>query len=187
MSIPSRHVHAKKYFGEFDAMPVVRWLNSKQRPAGDVVEKLIQWNRELPIRGTVGSLSPVKERKVQRYLATIVRETKFAVAPVLASAKRDEWRIDWKPVGNMDHEQYLALWKLLYLAEKGKIGSLRPCAKETCRCPDTGRPWWFYVRFKHQRFHSEQCQQETFKSRPSWKKKRAKDMKKYRRDKKAGR
>ena len=171
MSRRSSHVHARKYFGELDASLVVSWLNSKRRPPNDPVEKLIDFNRQLPIQ--------VKEHQVETYLADIVRKTGFAVAPVLVSAKPNRWRMKWNPVGTMDSEQYLALWKLLHLAEKGLIGKLKECAKKSC-----GR--WFYARFKHQRFDSEKCQQETFKTNPEWRKKRARYMKQLRREKKAG-
>ena len=163
------HVHARSYFGEMDASVVVDWLNSKRKLPEDPIEKLLELNLQLPIQAT--------EHQIDAFLGKLVRRAKFAVAPVLASAAPDMWRIDWKLVGRMDSEQGLALVKLLHLADRGLIGRVRKCAKEAC-----GR--WYYAKFEHQRFHSQRCQQETFKTSPAWKKQRAEYMKRLRQEKK---
>jgi hypothetical protein len=163
------HVHDRSYFGEFDAEPVIDWLNTKTRPAGDPVETLLKLNSRLPIEA--------REHNVRDYLSRIVRRSKVAVAPVLISAARDKWRIDWRLVGNMHPLQGLALIKLLHLADRGLIGRLRKCTSGECAK-------WFYARFEHQRFHSARCQQETFRSDPEWKKQRAEYMKELRQTKK---
>jgi hypothetical protein len=161
------HVHERNYsyWGEFDAKPLIDWLNSKEILPNDPVEKLLTLNRQLPIEST--------EQEVRTYLAGLVRRSKLAVAPVLLHARPDRWQIDWKLVGNMDHSQGLALVKLLHLADRGLIGRVKKCARSHC-----GK--WFFARFQHQRFHSERCQQETFKSDPEWKKQRAEYMKELR-------
>jgi hypothetical protein len=163
------HVHERSYFGESDASVVVEWLNSKRKLPGDPIEKLLEFNSQLPIQAT--------EQQVETYLARLVRRSKLAVAPVLISAAPDVWRIDWRLVGRMDPEQGLALVKLLHLADKGLIGRMRKCAKKDC-------PKWFYAKFEHQRFHETQCQQETFKTSPEWRKQRAEYMKRLRQEKK---
>ena len=163
-------MHAdRSYFGEFDAGPVIAWLNGKTRPAGDPVETLLTLNARLPIEAN--------EHEVSDYLSRIVRRSRIAVAPVLISATPDKWHIDWKLVGNMHPSQGLALIKLLHLAERGLVGRLRKCSS-----PECGK--WFYARFEHQRFHTARCQQETFRSDPSWKKQRAEYMKELRQTKK---
>jgi hypothetical protein len=161
------HVHetSYSYWGEFDAEPLVGWLNSESRPTTDPVEKLLMLNRQLPIETT--------EQEVSACLGGIVRRYKLAVAPVLQGAAPDRWRIDWRLVGSMHPSQGLALVKLLHLADRGLIGRVRKCARNQC-----GK--WFFARFQHQRFHSERCQQETFKSDPEWKMQRAKYMKDHR-------
>jgi hypothetical protein len=163
------HVHARSYFGELDAAVVVDWLNSKRKLPGDPIQKLLELNQELPIQAT--------EHQIGAYLSTLVRRAKLAVAPILVEAAPDHWRIEWKLVGKMDPEQGLALIRLLHLADKGLIGRVRKCGKEAC-----GK--WFYAKFEHQRFHSERCQQETFKTSPAWKKQRAEYMKRLRQEKK---
>ncbi len=163
------HVHARSYFGELDSAVVLDWLNSRRRPQNDPIEKLLEFNQQLPIEAT--------KHQVSRYLAGLVSRVKFAVAPVLAHAAPDHWRIDWKLVGKMDPEQGLALTRLLHMADQGLIGRVRKCAKKAC-----GK--WFYARFEHQRFHASKCQQETFKTSPEWKKQRAEYMKRLRQQKK---
>ena len=163
------HVHDRSYFGEFDAGPVIEWLNAKARPAGDPVETLLTLNGRLPIEA--------REHEVGDYLAKIVRTSKLAVAPVLIDAAPGRWRIDWRLVGKMDSRQALALIRLLHLADKGLIGRVNRCANGDC-----GK--WFYARFEHQRFHSAQCQQEAFRSDPEWKKQRREYMKELRQAKK---
>jgi hypothetical protein len=175
------HVHAKSYFGEFDASVVVDWLNSKDRPqANDPVETLLKMNQGLPFA----------TNELKDYLAELVRRSKLAVAPVLGTVGSDRWEVDWRLVGRMPPMVGLAIVKLLHLADKGLIGRVRQCAEEhteqtgprtskTVRCEK-----WFYARFEHQRFHSTQCQERTFKTSPTWKKQRAEYMKRLRQEKK---
>jgi hypothetical protein len=169
MTKARNHVHARSYWGEFDAVPLMEWLNSKLRPASDPVERLLKFDQQLPIETTAQQLSS--------YLAKLVRKSKLAVAPVLVSAAPGRWQVDWRLVGHMHPSQGLALVKLLHLADRGLIDRVRKCAKKSC-----GR--WFYAKFRHQRFHSERCQQETFKGDPNWKKQRAEYMKRLRAEQK---
>jgi hypothetical protein len=161
------HVHARSYWGEMDASPLIAWLNSKRRPAGDPVEKLIEMNGSL--------LIDVTPEDIRSYLERLVRVTKLAVAPAVAGIDPGRWEVDWRMVGSMDPDQGLALVKLLHLADKGLIDRIRKCRKKSCSR-------WFYAKFEHQRFHSERCQQETFKADLSWKKKRREYMKRLRAD-----
>ena len=176
------HVHAKSYFGEFDASVVVDYLNSKDRlETDDPVETLLEMNQGLPFE--------TSEQELKDYLATLVRKSKLAVAPVLGDVGPDRWEVDWRLVGRMPPTVGLAIVKLLHLADKGLIGRVRRCAGEQTK--QTGpRSWntvrcekWFYARFEHQRFHSAQCQERTFKSSPAWKKQRSEYMKRLRQEK----
>jgi len=163
------HVHARSYFGELGAAVVVDWLNSRRKLANDPIEKLLEFNSQLPLQAT--------EHQIDAYLSALVRRAKFAVAPVLVNAAPDKWRIDWKLVGKMDAQQGLALTRLLHMADQGLIGRVRKCAKESC-----GR--WFYAKFEHQRFHAKRCQQEKFKTSPEWQEQRREYMKQLRHEKK---
>jgi hypothetical protein len=164
-------MHARSYFGEFDAGPVTEWLNSKARAAGDPVEELIELNAWLPFRAT--------ELDIRSCLAKHVSRSKLAVAPVLVGASPNRWQVDWRLVEKVRLRplQALALIKLLHLGDKGLLSRVRKCGKREC-----GE--WFYARFEHQRFHSKRCQQEAFRSDPEWKKHRAEYMKQLRQDKK---
>jgi hypothetical protein len=166
------HVHAKSYYGEMDASVVIDWLNSTAKKSlgdGDPVASLVEMNQQLPLE--------VTDHEVRTYLASIVRKSKLAVAPVLGVVAPDRWEVDWRLVGKMPPMLGLAIVKLLHLADKGLIGRVRKCAKEPC-----GK--WFYAKFEHQRFHSMRCQQETFKTSPEWKRQRREYMKRLRQEKK---
>jgi hypothetical protein len=163
------HMHERSYFGEFDAEPLLEWLNHKARPARDPVQTLLGLNGELPLKAT--------EQELRSYLADIVRRSELAVAPVLVSARPDKWSVEWRLVGKMPPLLGLAFVKVLHLADRGLIGRVRKCGKKEC-----GE--WFYARFEHQRFHSARCQQGAFRSDPDWKKQRAEYMKRLRQDKK---
>jgi hypothetical protein len=169
------HVHASRsYWGEFDAGQVVDWLNSKTRPAGDPVEKLIRLNAQLP--GFDSKMRPI-ERELRSFFSALVGKSKLAVAPVLKDIAPNHWTVQWGPVGRMYSLQALAVIKLLHLADKGLLGRVRACGRKEC-----GE--WFYAKFAHQRFHSERCQQEAYRSDPEWKHRRAEDMKRLRNEKK---
>jgi len=176
------HVHPRSYWGELDAGPLLEWLNSKARPASDPVEELIEMNQRLPIEVTA--------EEIGSYLAELVRLSKLAVAPVLGDVGPMKWQVDWRLVGRMPPSQGLALVKLLHLADKGLIGRVRRCAAKQTKQVGP-RAWstvscgkWFFAKFAHQRFHSEKCQQETFKRDPDWKKQRAEYMKRLRAERK---
>jgi hypothetical protein len=163
------HVHGRSYFGEFDGNVVVDWLNSKRRPQGDPIEKLIELNVGRPFKSI--------EEDVDTYLRRLIRRSKFALAPLIKSAVPGHWEIAWNSVGDMDHDQSLALVKLLHLANEGLIGRVRRCARKECGT-------WFYAKFDHMRFHSKTCQESTFKSSPEWREARRSYMRRERHNQK---
>jgi hypothetical protein len=165
MNIKRSHF-TRSYWGEFDAKPLIDWLNNaKARPKGDPVEKLLRLNAGLPF--------PTTPREIAEYVGALVRATKLAVAPVLAEAARDRWRVEWRLVGKMVPAQGLAVVKLLHLADRGLLGRVRRCDRRECSR-------WFYARFRHQRFCSSVCQVRTFREDPEWKARRAEDMRRLR-------
>jgi hypothetical protein len=168
MKKPLSHLHARSYFGDTDAAPVITWLNSNARPGGDRVEKLLELNGQRDVLHA--------EQRIGSYLARLVRATKLAVAPVLISVTPTRWQIDWRLVGRMGPAQGLAVIKLLHLADKGLLAQIRKCARRECHV-------WFFARFRHQLFCSAKCQQQTFRADPAWKKKHAEDMRRLRHQK----
>jgi hypothetical protein len=168
------HVHAREYWGEFDAGPLCEWLNRKGRPAGDPIEKLIRLNGEIatPLRDVA--------EEIRSVVGELVRKSTLAVAPVVGDVTTKAWAVSWRLVGNMLPMQGLALVKLLHLADKGLLDRVRQCA------------WcsrWFYARFEHHRFctlirGTKSCEQQSARSSPAWKKKRRDYMQRLRRTKK---
>jgi hypothetical protein len=170
MSIPHSHLHTKKrsYFGEFDSRALLDWLNdTKNRPAGDLVEKLIRLHDEF-LKGHLGA-----EERIRTFVARVVRRTKLAVAPVVGTITVKRWDCDWKMVGDMDASQGLAFIRALHLADRGLLNRIRECGREKCSR-------WFYAKFPHQRFCSLSCQQRAFRDDPEWRRKHSEDVKRAR-------
>lgn len=169
------HVRKKRnYYGEFDAEPLIAWLNARQRPAGDPVEVLIALSREDPDPRDVVLGRRGVEQRAQKFLGTLVRKTKLAVAPILADVTPRRWYVEWRATGNMDPQQALAVVQLLHLAGAGLLESVRHCA--------CGK--WFFARFQNQRFHTKRCQQAVFRSDPEWQEYRRQYMQRRRREQK---
>lgn len=165
------HVHAREYWGEFDAAPLLQWLNRKGRPPGDPIEKLIVLNQHprTPPRDVA--------REIKTIVSRLVRRSKLAIAPAVGDVTIMGWSVAWHPVGNMAPLQALALIRVLQLAEKGLLGSVRQCVWSECER-------WFFARFKHQVHCSTRCQQRDAKAKPEFKAARREYMRRLRRQKK---
>jgi len=168
MSTPHSHLHTRKrtYFGEFDAAPLLNWLNDPKRPV-DVVEKLIRLHAQL----LAGRLDA--DRKIRKFVAGVVMTRKIAVAPVLKTITVKRWECDWRMVGKLIPRQGLAFIRALHLADRGLLGRVRECGRKECSR-------WFYAKFPHQRFCSLHCQQRAFRDDPDWRRKHSEDVKRAR-------
>jgi hypothetical protein len=174
---PHRHVHAREYWAEFEATPLLEWLNSKGRPHDDPVEEVIRLNQQPPM-WVRGSEIKAREQEIISYVGEIVRLSKLAIAPVVGrvlSPKR--WLVDWRLVGKFPPMQGLAFLRVLQLAEKGALARVRRCGYVEC-----GR--WYFARFEHKDFCSTRCQQKAIRSSPEWKEKRRNYMKRLRHENK---
>jgi len=161
------HVHdeGRTYLGEQSAEPLLAYLNAgrrgKKKPG--VIEELVLADRKL------ASLAESFEGidKIHRLLRRL--KLTATLTPVLHTSKfrpggYHSWKIDWFP---------RPLAALLGLAEKGLLDRVRSCAKPGC-----GR--FFFARFSHQRFHSQRCQDQTYRTSLEWKKKKRAYMKNLR-------
>jgi hypothetical protein len=184
------HVHARSYFGEDIAKGLLEWLNSpRKRP--DLVEEFLQASMELALG--VNDFAAVKKIKAVLHKADLKRIPYLHVPFVQKGERwspgrrhsvprlvldRSRWDVQWDPVSkSMIRAQAVAFSSCLDLGATGLLGRIRTCKREAC-----GQ--WFFAKFEHQRFHSEQCQQQTFKSSPEWKKQRAEYMKRLRHEEK---
>lgn len=162
MANRKRHVYA----GEDDAVRVCRWLNEKNRPADDPVEKLIKLHSEI---GTPGRDVP---EEIRTLVSQLVVDYELAVAPTVGEVSRERWDVSWRPAWlpgvKLTPDQGLALVKVIQLAERGLLAQIQRC-KECQK--------YFFVRFEHQEFCSDpdtDCQQRYAHRQPEWKAKRAK-------------
>lgn len=168
------NMHERSYFGEFTAEPLIAWLNLR-RPKGDPVEGLIRLNADLSTFPLCGFPERTVAEEIRKKVAKTLRDTGFALSPMVKMATPKIWEIDWQLVGRMDPRQGLALVKLLQLAERAALHRVRQCGDKEC-----GQ--WFYARFQHQRFHAKKCQQQTFRHDPEWQMYRRDYMKNLRQD-----
>jgi len=190
-----RHVHdtsrvgQRAYFGEADAVAILEWLNSAERKKGDTVERLIRAGAELrsgrgyaamqEIRSILARFRLEKPSFHQPMILGPARRARPPFEPLIRPVvDRSRWVIEWSPAApGMSRAQSLALFQVLEVAKRGLLERIRECEKKDCDL-------WFYARFKHQRFHSKHCQEETFRSDPEHKLKRAERMKQLRQEKK---
>jgi len=174
MSKPKRqrHGHTRSYFGEFDSGPLLDWLNRKDRPANDPVEKLVRLDASVGDARTIIVGQDAAE-ELRSTVAAVVRRFKVAVAPLVGAVTPGSWEVTWRLVGKMPPLQGLALVKLLHLADKGLAGRVRQCAWQECAK-------WFFARFSHQECCSGRCQQSRVRSTEQWKKQRREYMQRLR-------
>lgn len=178
MSMSKRHSrgHTRSYFGEFDAKPLIDWLNQKKRPAKDPVEKLVMLHGRIGDAATL-VLGQDAAEEIQETVAAVVRRFKVAVAPVIGQVNVGGWEVDWRLVGRMPPLQGLAFIKLLQLAQKGLADRVRKCAWQECS-------QWFFARFSHQECCSARCQQKRVRASDEWKKNRREYMQRLRAEQK---
>jgi hypothetical protein len=172
MSTQQSHGYARSYFGEFETVPLLQWLNRKDRPTDDPVEKLIRVSREYGgVRAVISGNDPAA--KIEKIVSETVRKYKVGVAPVVDVVTLSSWDVKWQLVGRMDPSQGLALIRLLHAASRGLVDRIRQCAWVQCRK-------WFFARFSHQECCSVRCQQQRVRSTEEWKKKKREYMRSLR-------
>ena len=165
----SIHVHARTYFAEQDAQPLVDWLNSRARKKNDPV---------LALKGTISEmekpdafLDPLTEEARARLEVGYGLLFRPSLTMVYRQGKRiGGWEFSWEPVNEADRKQQLALVTLFELASQDLASRVRMCS--------CGR--WFWARFERQHFHSKKCQEGTYKGTPEWKAGRAAYMRRLR-------
>jgi hypothetical protein len=168
------HAPKREFWGAFDSVPLIEWLNQKGRPARDPVEKLLQ------LHGQLGAPLRNVPREIQSFVSRLVSDLKLAVAPTVSDVAVGRWQVTWRPawpLNKMRPLQGLALVKLLHLADQGLLSHIRQCGWKEC-----GQ--WFFAKFDHQHFHSGRCRQRAAKSTPEFLQKHKDYMRRLRRQKK---
>jgi hypothetical protein len=163
------------YYGEEAATPLVRWLND----GGDKLPTIVN------LLKFAHKYHDAKDPKVKHLYMTQVDSIllDFRFAPVIAEMN-DRWTIAWGYAGQPGvreqpevREQAMAILFLLDLAEMGVWRNLKRCEKSDCQK-------WFFARFGHQRYCSDECRIAVLQHDPARKKQRAEQMRKLRHDEK---
>ena len=188
----------RTYLGEPTAKRLLKRLNAQPRKKSAYrIERLLEAALEMSKR-MVAAVESAKVKRLERsrlpglakgaFAMEMCREInsilgEYRLKPVLFPQEQDRWAIDrWSIVWDsarkgINTQDALDLQDFLDLAREGLLPRLKRCANPKCRR-------WFYARFAHQRFDSERCQQETFRSDPGWKQKRCDYMKRLRHEEK---
>jgi len=161
-------LHAKSYWGADTAAPLVDWLNRRDRPRRDPVERLLRMHTELALRDT--------RQDIQQLVARTMRRWGFALVPVVGSEPDGGWKADWRHKAKAPPAQVLAFVKLLHLGCE-LLGRVRECAWREC-----GK--YFFAKFSHQECCSGDCRQRRIRSTEQWKKQRRIYMRGLRREQK---
>lgn len=193
-----RHV-LRTYAGENDAKPLIEWLNRKPKISErGRIEKLLanlakvrqkygeggQEHRlegDPQLRGLFWPISTFPKSWYGKDHNVALREAQAELArhkvwPTLEAVSNPRSRTSGSILSfGWKHSRDKAAEAVLHIVMLGKDGNLwrvrqcRHCEK------------WFYARFSHQGFHSNRCQMAEYKASPSWREKRQKYMRNYRR------
>lgn len=179
MKTRQSRVHTKTFWGESDATPLLDWLNAKNRPEDDQVERLVLLNRELrdpaaAIRRYLASGVDTREM-IRRHVAKTVRAWKFSLIPVVGNTPENGWTADWRHLACVPPAQALAFVKALHLANQQLLDRIRQCRE--CKK-------WFFARMIHKESCSKKCQQLYIRSSEDFKQKRRQEMRHLRQTKK---
>jgi hypothetical protein len=173
------HVHARTFWGESDASPLLDWLNGKNRPHRDPVERIVLLHKEL--RDPVASFRRYVARSgdarddIRKLVARTIRTWRFTIVPVVGNTLEGSWTADWRHMARVSPAQALAFVKALHLANQQLLDRVR-------RCRECGT--WFFARMIHKESCSTRCQQVYIRSSEEFKQKRREDMRRLRRMKK---
>jgi hypothetical protein len=173
------HVHARTFWGEADASPLLDWLNRKNRPHGEPVERIVLMHKELR-NAPVAFLRYMKRSgdvrdDIRKLVAKTVRSWRFAIVPVVGNTLEGSWSADWRHSARVSPDHALAFVKALHLANQQLLDRVR-------RCRECGK--WFFARMIHKESCSTRCQQAYIRSSEDFKQKRREDMRRLRRAKK---
>jgi len=175
---PSRG-YSRTFWGESDASPLLDWLNRKDRPHLDPVERIVLLHKEL--RDAPAAFRRYLARKgdsrdaIRKLVAETVRTWRFTLVPVVGNTLEGSWVADWRHLARVSPAQALAFVKALHLANQQLLDRIRQCRK----CGT-----WFFARMIHKEFCSTRCQQLYIRSTDKFKKERREYMRRLRRTKK---
>ena len=165
----------KEFWGEIDSQRVIDYLNSPH-PDGDPVERLVQLNGDV-VQGVV-RIGAMPGDQIRSLVAEAVTATQLATAPAVLEVGARYWKVDWRLVGHMDPRQALAFINVLHCASKGVLWRIRRCRRSDC-----GK--WFFARFRHGLFCSEDCGKRYYSSSPEYRNQKREAAKRYRREQEA--
>jgi hypothetical protein len=178
----------RTYQGEEEARFLLSQLNKGRMIHGDSLRQIIMALQELSDCQAVSKRAlldgdPAQITQIEKVEAVNKLLRRYEALPYLrlpspaGAAVRLGWRTRRTVSGgtqsrrNVDLE-FNAVLVAVQLAGEGLIGSLKRCAGPGCE-------QWFFARFSHQLFHSEDCKALFYKNDPQQKAKRRKKARDY--------
>jgi hypothetical protein len=136
--------------GQELAESVLGWLR-RQHPKNDRVEKLVRLELERAefFPGVSADEDPSVE--IVHLVNDTMRLWNFGLVHT-ATATLHDWTVAWKsrPSKRAGPEELLAFHNCCLLKQQGLLDRIRQCARPSC-----GE--WFFAKFDHQNFHSDEC------------------------------
>jgi hypothetical protein len=180
--------HAKTYYGEDIAQPLLEWLNTPRRKSQRVDEMLLAFadirakrNEYVAVRTIRAILKDCSLRLVPWWSQPMVQsQSESPFRPGVYRYKLDRSRsvVEWDPVSpRMSRAEALAMRSLLDLSSQALLDHVRLCARQECGT-------WFYVHIAHQHHCSKPCQQAHVRGTQEWKERRSAYMRRRRHEEK---
>ena len=167
----NEEVRKRRFVGEVEAEVVVDYLNQRRRDLDDPIIELIEHVHQFE----VGQLWEAEE--IVRRINDAIRDLRIGIAES-HSFEGSAFSFKQVPTGDIkDAAQTLAWTRAIDLHKLGLLGRIRRCAKVDCQK-------WFFAILPNQQFHTEECRLEVMTKDPKFKRRRARYMKKIRKEKK---
>lgn len=164
-------VVTREFTGQEQAEFVVSWLNNPARPANDAVEQFIA----IENRYRNGVDLKAGQESVD-FIANVVRRGRLGMAPSANYSRLDGRTIKWVATSNPGRvrvDQADAFLKAIELADKNLLTRVRRCKLEGCGL-------WFFGKFEHSVYHSDECRIKAGSSTEEFRERRREYMKQRR-------
>jgi hypothetical protein len=156
---------------EFGAM-IVNYLNRKDRPVDDPIEKLVDLFQWPPNPHAIVDFS--RDAVARRPHLRLQTERFLSVTPEGTVELRNEPIYTHKgPVSPIESDVMLAWNRCFISIERGLLDRVRRCKKEDCR-------EWFFARYRHAMFHDKACRIAVENANPEYMERRREHLRKIR-------
>jgi hypothetical protein len=172
METSKSRVHV--FRGQDLAAPILTWLKRPKRRKSDRVEALVRLESERSKFFPGASVGDDPSERIAQLVNDTMRVWGFGLVHT-ATATLHDWTVDWKPKlsRRAGPDEQLAFHNCCLLKRQGLLDRIRQCGRPGC-----GE--WFFAKFDHQNFHSEDCRKAELSADEARKEKRREHMREWR-------